>query len=118
MTTIRERSTAALAEALGDVCADAMCMGARSHMTQVRDAIDYSPTVARRLDFATAWDESVAECKRLGFKGPDLMHHEDYTGRLSWIADAGYAPEGVREWGATPTDALVALTEALRERAR
>ena len=130
-TDIRAESVALLAEALEAANLDpSIAMddegwpiipdGDDRRMLLVSGAsvLSASPTLARRLAFATAREMAEAECKRLGFKGPDLMHHEDHTGRLSWIADAGHAPDGAREWGDTPTDALLALAAKLREATR
>lgn len=118
MTTIRERSTAALAEALHASCEAQWAIKASRGVTEMtlhgpdahdtRSILAASPTLARRLDFATAWEMAEA-----ALPDEDLM--------LSLFTDTGQyeATDGrTRGYGPTPTDALLALAEKLKEATR
>jgi len=135
MTTIREKSTAALAEALhhlGIACSpfrgsvvvspsgasplDRVVLSCETgYHRPAAEALAASPTLARRLDFATAWDEAVAAL-------PDgwLMRGVAWESfNLKWSANAGpISYRGTTCYADDPTEALVALTEALREAQR
>ena len=140
MTTIREKSTAALAEALhhlGIACSpfrgsvvvspsgasplDRVVLSCETgYHRPAAEALAASPTLARRLDFATAWDEAVAALPE-GWR-MDMYRHPDGTTVVRALFPQ---PERIEGWytgagaeASTPTDALIALTEALRERAR
>ena len=84
------------------------------------EALAASPTLARRLDFATAWDEAVAAlpgCGHITLGWHHTLSHE--RGEAVWFAEGhGDCWDNVYGYGPTPTDALVALAEALLERAR
>lgn len=131
--TIRDQSTRTLGEALALGLRGDPTPGYRhtprtdrQYEALAERILAASPTVARRLDFATAWDESVAECKRLGWVFDGLS---DLSDRSDWGA---YAYEPMTEDGTSheagqqteeghgpdETAALVALTAALRDRAR
>ena len=81
-----------------------------------REAFTASPTLAADLDLGTAWRMAQAECKRLGWVGPQF-----WPFLSTWRAAAHHpAPDGPESMGEGPdeTAALVALTAALRDRAR
>ena len=128
MTDIRERSTAALAEADHAVdyptVAWKRCQAKGDHIDRARKMLAASPTLAADLDLAIAWREAVAALPE-GWHGPSVA--QNWLGR--WYAyvyqHSEFAPDDPEisahvsaEDHATPTEALVALAEALRERAR
>lgn len=134
MTTIREKSTAALAEALhhlGIACSpfrgsvvvspsgasplDRVVLSCETgYHRPAAEALAASPTLARRLDFATAWDEAVAALPEGSWLSLDFdaagCKASAYPPSMVAMVKAGRGP--------TPTDALVALAEALREAQR
>lgn len=121
MTTIRERSTAALAEALTGYGGASDPMDVTLVTQHARSILVASPTLARRLDLGTAWDEAVAALP----EGWDINVLWGTTTEDRWGAHAGPFPavagayhDSETAGGDTPTEALVALAEALRERAR
>lgn len=84
-----------------------------------RESFAASPTLATDLDFATAWRMAVGALPE-GWVFEGVYRTE--SGR--WYAFAcgtdtgGSSIPAVDAHGPTPTEALVALTAALRERAR
>ena len=123
--TIRDQSTRTLAEALALGLRGDPTPGYRHTPRTDRQyealadrILAASPTLARRLDLGTAWDDAVAALPE-GYAGPVLYP------RLSGLwhataADTRFAvalrADDLNAEGPTPTDALVALTAALRER--
>lgn len=122
-TDIRAESVALLAAAVHLFLSDASGLGCRHGIAVqyddgIRDrddcealAAEYiaaSPTLARRLDLATAWEMAEA-----ALPDEDLM--------LSLFTDTGQyeATDGrTRGYGPTPTEALLALAEKLKEATR
>ena len=108
---IRDESIKALAEAYGDD-GDARWKA---------EWLLSDPTLARRLDLGTAWDDAVAALPA-GWSGPVLYPNPLNAG---WHAEAFQDVTsdgsldtfgGAHANAPDPTDALVALTAALRER--
>ena len=114
MTTIREKSTAALAEALFAADHEFSEFGAAGTEQAASMLLAASPTIASRLDFATAWDEAVAALPEGSWLSLDFdaagCKASAYPPSMVAMVKAGRGP--------TPTDALVALTEKLREAQR
>ena len=127
--TIRDQSTRTLGEALA-------LAGSRvaAHRHTPRTDRQYealaerilaaSPTLAADIDLATAWRMAQAECKRLGwvFEGVYILSDRSDWGAYAYEPmtedgtshEAGQQTEEGPDW----TAALVALTAALRDRAR
>lgn len=114
---IRDESIRALAEAR------AMLLGRPPNDRDAKVAEEYMNelTLARRLDLGTAWDMAVEAL----LEGWAINMLWGTTTEDRWAAHAGPFPvvegryrESVTTGGATPTEALVALAAALRERAR
>lgn len=113
MSTIRDESTRTLAEALGygdPVVAAEMATG----------ILAASPTLAADLDFATAW-RMAKEALPGGYGGP-VLYPQRFVGWYATALDERIASSSLAADfsadGPTPTEALVALTAALRDRAR
>lgn len=120
--TIRDESTRTLAEALhhysGSVPAVAVGMA--------EGILAASPTLAADIDLATAWRMAQAECKRLGwvFEGVYILSDRSDWGAYAYepMTEDGTSHEAGQQTeeghGPDETAALVALTAALRDRAR
>lgn len=123
------RSVALLADALHPgVLMHAIAPGETIHTTSPGVSVDGTEVRTRLVDgllahtplaaalaSGIAWQDAVAALPE-GALGPNLMHHEDYTGKRSWTAES-YAEEGARprrEWSDTPEAALVGLTARLK----
>lgn len=130
MTTyIRAESVALLAEALHASCeAEWDIKAARgvtemtlhfpdAHRDRAADILAASPTLARRLDLGTAWDEAVAALPEWAggpVLCPDMFDSVWHASALDRRIASSQAVD-VTANGPTPTEALVALAEALRE---
>lgn len=117
--TIRDQSTRTLAEALALGLRGDPTPGYRHTPRTDRQyealadrILAASPTLARRLDLGTAWDEAVAALPEGSWLSLDFdaagCKASAYPPSMVAMVKAGRGP--------TPTDALVALTAALRER--
>lgn len=131
--TIRDQSTRTLGEALALGLRGDPTPGYRhtprtdrQYEALAERILAASPTLAADIDLATAWRMAQAECKRLGWVFEGVYNLSD---RSDWGA---YADEPMTEDGTSheagqqteeghgpdETAALVALTAALRDRAR
>lgn len=119
MTTIRERFTAALRDDIRSAISNAYYenRGKGQTMETAADAAADAvlAIIARRLDFATAWDDAVAALPEVWSLNVTAMRGRPFVAEAWNVHTFTKAGEFFAD---TPTDALVALTEALRERAR
>lgn len=128
MSTIRDQSTRTLAEALEAVPWEPVDdpLDTVTYDEAARLLLAASPTLAADLDFATAWRMAKAECKRLGwvFEGVYILSDRSDWGAYAYepMTEDGTSHEAGQQTeeghGPDETAALVALTAALRDRAR
>lgn len=126
MSTIRDESTRTLAEALVEDRSLRSLSNRVGRLNRVwyermaAELLAASPTLAADLDLGTAWRMAQAALPE-GYAGPvlyprlpDLWHATAADMRFAVALRA----DDLSATGPTPTEALVALAAALRERAR